>query len=97
MNALDVLEIFAEAQLYGPQQTRAVVLAGGFVMPQVGKSGLTRPKLTESERKAKRAEISRKQFARKMADPEKAAHVREMRRLRVQRFRARQASKSEGR
>jgi len=93
--AVDVLELFAEAQGRGPEQvdrSLSQVLAGGFVLPHAGKSGLTRPQLTDDERKAKRAEIARRQHAANMADPQKAERVRELRRERVRRFRARQAA-----
>lgn len=93
--AVDVLELFAEAQGRGPEQvdrSLSQVLAGGFVLPQAGKSGLTRPQLTDADRKAKRAEISRRQHAANMADPEKAERVRLLRLERVRRFRARKAA-----
>lgn len=89
--SIEVLEVFAEVQGLVEQP----VDFDSVIVPQKGKSGLSRGKPTEEEVKARRAEYERKGFQKRMADPAKAERIRALRRERVRRWRARQKAAKE--
>ena len=90
----DILEIFTEAQSQGVRR-RWVDPNDGFTMPKKGKSGLSRGVTpTESEFKERRAKYARADYRKRMADPVKAERVRELRRKRVQKWRAKQKAET---
>lgn len=87
---IEVLELFAEAHGRVEQPMPDFT---AFVVPQQGKSGLSRGTTpTPEEFRARRAEYSRRDFQKRMSDPVKAARVRALRRERVRRWRARKAA-----
>lgn len=93
--ALEVLEVFAEAQgRWTPDPPAAP--PPGFIVPQLGKSGLSRGAPTEAEKRSRRAEYARRDYQKRMADPAKAERVRELRRERVRRWRAKQKAATGG-
>lgn len=89
-----VLSLFAEAQeLYAPTTFAANhTLPDAFIVPKKGKSGLSRHVNTPEERKEKRAAIARAKYARDMADPAKAEHIRHLTKLRLAKLRQRKAA-----
>ena len=94
---VDVLTLFAEAQVLHGRRRSGRAWVGpenGFILPQAGRSGLTRSMhQTEAERKAKRSALSCAGLKRALADPLRADRVRALRRERVRRWRGRQKAR----